>query len=101
MMMNHLVIYYLEFVLRNYASSKHEGEEKTRNISPESEHHEAFSGVRSYHCFCCFFLSPEMFKLPYWPPVECSMIRQLFLRQSNFLDEDFLSFDLSAFLEFP
>lgn len=71
--------------------------EETIAVSPTLEHQAAFPGVRTHLCPCSFFPFPRNVSYPYWPPVECSLIGQLFQKQSNFLNEDVFPFELSEY----
>lgn len=82
MVMNHLVIYYLEIILCNYASSKYEGEyDRPRG---DQEHLSdigtacSISGSEKLPSVLAAFSFSLKCKLPDGPPVECSLIRQLF-----------------------
>lgn len=64
-MMDCLVIYYLEIVLRNYASANHEGEYDL--LKRDQEHYlqsqntmQCFPGEEATICPCFFFRFPEM-----------------------------------------
>lgn len=69
MVMNHLVIYYVEIALHYYASAKHEG--KYELLKKDQEHYlrsqntmQCFPGEEATICPCCFFPSPRKVSYP-------------------------------------